>query len=65
MVHSAVGVSMCVLTDVNRFGLKHLPNALIVIGCDRRSRYCPVLFSSWRVHPVEVNGFNVFSPGGD
>jgi hypothetical protein len=27
---TAVGVSMCVLTDVSRFGLKHLLNAPIV-----------------------------------
>jgi hypothetical protein len=36
MVDSAVGVSMCVLTDVSRLNKsrlekKHLPNALIVI----------------------------------
>ena len=30
MYDSAVGVSMCVLTDVSRFGLKHLLNAPIV-----------------------------------
>jgi hypothetical protein len=31
MVDSAVGVSMCVLTDVSRFGSRHLLKALIVI----------------------------------
>ena len=30
MVHSAVGVSMCVLNDVSRFGLMRLLNALLV-----------------------------------